>query len=293
MLKLSSFCSGVNVLKTALFAVLFAFHASLPASPDSEWSTLVKAAVQDQKLGDAKAAERSLLKALLVTESFGAKDPRAAYTLDYLGTLYQQRGDSSEALAVFDRARKSFEKSLGAESPEAVESGQRLADAYAAADKWKEAEPLYRASLERARAAKPQDPLAVASACTDLGLSLDAQQQWDSALKLYREAESLRREALGPNASEVAECLNNQGRVRLMQGDLKEAEALIREALSIDEKALGEDHPSVADDLRRLAAVLFKAGKVDESAALGARAERLDNDRKPTPKPRRLPDEKD
>lgn len=260
----------------------------LPAAAKDEWTRLVKAAVQSQQKGDPKAAERSLLKALLVAEGFGENDPRAAYTLDYLGTLYQQRGDSSEALAVFDRARQGFVKSLGADSAEALDSAQRLGDAYAAAGQWAKAEPLYRERLDRERARTPQEPLALAAAATDLGLALDSQEQWDGALKLYQEAEALRRKALGAEAPELAEALNNQGRVHLLRGDLKKAEKLIRAALAIDEAALGEKHPAVADDLRRLAAVLYKAGKLDESAKLGARAEQLDSDRAPAPKPRRL-----
>lgn len=288
-LKFSFFSGGVNVMKAALFAVLFAFQGSLSATPTQDWSALVKSAVKDQQGGRPKSAEQSLLKALLVADDFGPKDPRSAFTLDYLGTLYQQRGDSNDALAVFERARQGFIKALGEESPEAIESGQRLADAYAAAEKWKQAEPLYRASLERARAAKPVDAEAVASACTDLGLALDAQQQWDSALKLYKEAEALRRKALGDDDPQVAECLNNQGRVHLKQGDLKMAEKQIRAALAIDEKALSERDPAVVDDLRRLAAVLFKAGKVAESGQVGQRAEKLDAERLPTPTAKRLP----
>lgn len=276
------------MLKSIILAALFVFSGPLSAAVQDEWNRLVKAAVQSQKKGDNKAAERSLLKALLVADGFEASDPRSAYTLDYLGTLYQQRGDSSEALAVFERARQGFVKALGADSAEAVDSGQRLGDAYAGAGLWAKAEPLYRERLDRERARTPQDPLALASAATDLGLSLDSQEQWDAALKLYKEAEDLRRKALGEESSELAESLNNQGRLHLMRGDLKKAEKLIRQALAIDEKALGESHPAVADDLRRLAAVLFKAGKKEESAQLGARAEQLDQDRAPEPKPRRL-----
>jgi tetratricopeptide (TPR) repeat protein len=294
MLKLSPSFAGVNVLRILSLIIVFALAGpSLAGTPKDPWGELVKAAVQSQQKGDLKAAERSLLKALLAAEAFGDSDPRAAYTLDYLGTLYQQRGDSAEALAVFGRAQAGFAKALGPESPEALDSEQRLADAYAAAQRWAQAEPLYRASLERERARKPADPVALAGACTDLGLALDAQEQWPAALKLYQEAEKLRRKALGDDAPEVAETLNNQGRVHLLRGDLRQAERMIRQALAIDEQALGEQHPAVADDLRRLSAVLFRAGKLEESKALGERAEALDNDRAPTPKPRRVAAPKD
>jgi tetratricopeptide (TPR) repeat protein len=286
MLKFNLSHRGVNVIrKTFCVAAALFLAGSLGAG---DWAQQVNSAVQSQKKGDLKTAERTLLKALLAAENFGEKDPRTAYTLDYLGTVYQQQGQSDEALAVFARAHDGFAKSLGPDSSEAVESGHRLADAYAAAEKWSKAEPLYRDLLDRERARKPADPLALASACTDLGLSLDAQSQWDSALKLYKEAQALREKALGPDAAEVAETLNNQGRIALLRGDLKQAETLIRRALAIDEKALGEGHPAVADDLRRLSAVLFKAGKTDESKALGDRAEKLDNDRQPAPRPQRL-----
>lgn len=270
--------------KSLFFTVLF-LAAALRAG---DWAQLVNQAVQRQKAGDLKAAESILLKALLAAERFGPADPRVAYTLDYLGTLYQQRGATDEALAVFARAQTAFASSLGKDSPEAVESARRLADSYAEAGRWEQAEPLYKDLLARERARRPGDPLALASACIDWGLSLDALGRWDEALKLYREAEKLRVQVLGPDAVEVAEALNNQGRAWLMKGDLKKAEAYIRRALAIDEKALGEGHPAVADDLRRLAAVLFKAGRQAESRALGERAEKLDAERIPAPKARRL-----
>lgn len=287
MLKLSSSPTGVNVLKKALLACVLGLAVGQLQAAD-DWNSLVKAAVQAQKKGDNKGAEAKLLKALLAAEAFGDKDPRAAYTLDYLGTLYAQRGDSGDALAVYERARAGFESSLGPDSQEAVESAARLAEAYGNANQWAKAEPLYKAALARARAKQPEDAVAVASACVDLGIAVDAQGRFDEALKLYKEAEGLRRASLGAESAELAEVLNNEGRAYLMKGDLKKAEKLIREALAIDEKALGEQHPAVADDLRRLSAVLFKAGKKDESAALGARAEKLDQDRHPAPKPKRL-----
>jgi tetratricopeptide (TPR) repeat protein len=277
------------VLKNAFFAVLFTLAAAAPLAAAEDWNALIKAAIQAQKKGDLKEAEAKLLKAQLAAEDFGPQDPRAAYTLDYLGTLYAQRGDLSDALAVYERARAGFEASLGADSSEAIESAARLAEAYGNAGQWAKAEPHYRAALTRARAKQPADPVTVAAAATDLGLSVDAQGRYDEALKLYKEAEGLRRQALGPESSELAECLNNEGRAYLMKGDLKQAEKLIRQALAIDEKALGESHPSVSDDLRRLSAVLFKAGKKDESGQLGARAEKLDQERQTTPSPKPLP----
>jgi tetratricopeptide (TPR) repeat protein len=273
------------VLKSLVFA-LFLAAGGLQAA--DEWTPLVKAAVQAQKAGDAKQAEQKLLKALLAAEAFGADDPRAAYTLDYLGTLYQSQDRDSEALAVYERAAAAFAKALGPDSNEAVESSHRLADAYAAAGRWPKAEPLYRALVERERARKPVDALGLAAALTDLGLSLDAQEQWDAAMKAYDEVLTLREKAVGKDSAEVAETLNNQGRVHLLRGNYKKAEQLLRRALAIDEAALGDQHPAVADDLRRLAAVLHKAGDDGQAGELQARADALDQDRKPQPKPKRL-----
>jgi tetratricopeptide (TPR) repeat protein len=201
----------------------------------------------------------------MTAEKFEASDPRAAYTLDYLGTLYQQRKMDDEALRVYEQALKGFDKALGDKSDESRASAQRLAESYEAVEQWKKAEPLRRRLVDKLRAEAKADPLAMAQDLNDLAYCLDAQKNWDEAMGLYDEVLRLRETVLGAEATEVAETLNNQGRVHLLRGDLKAAEALLRRALSIDQKALGLDHGVVADDRRRLAAVLKKAGKDSEA----------------------------
>lgn len=284
MLKLCSSKAGVNVAKIVVFLGLFlaALAGGLRAD---EWSQQVKLAVASQKKGDLKAAEKQLLKALMTAEKFEDTDPRSAYTLDYLGTLYQQRKMDDEALRVYEQALKGFDKALGAKSEESRASAQRLAEAYESAEKWEKAEPLRRRLAAQRREEAKADPLALAQDLNDLAYCLDAQKKWDEAMGLYDEVLRLRETALGSDATEVAETLNNQGRVHLLRGGLKAAEALLRRALSIDQKALGLDHSVVADDRRRLAAVLKKAGKnaeADEQEALATKAG-------PQPTPKAVP----
>jgi tetratricopeptide (TPR) repeat protein len=258
----------------------------------ADWTQAIKAAAQDQRKGDLKGAEKLLLRALLVTEGFDDKDPRAAYTLDYLGTLYTQSGRTDDAIAVFERALAGFDRALGPHSEDALASAGRLADSYENAKQWSKAETLRRRLLAEVKAQPSPDLAALAQAESDLALCLDAQKQWDEAMSLYSDALQKRRQALGPNAPEVAETLSNQGRIWLLKGDFRKAEALMRQALAIDQQALGANDPAVADDLHRLAVVLKKAGKTGEAAADEAEALSIQNAQPaeaPAPTVRTLP----
>jgi tetratricopeptide (TPR) repeat protein len=260
----STFDQGIHKMQKALILSLFLVSAGLQAGT---WDTEVKAAVKLQRQGKLKQAEESLMKAQLEAERFGPQDPRGAYTLDFLGTLYMQEGAKDEALAVFAKALRGFDASLGPDSKEASESAQRLAEAYEAAEQWDKAVPLYRRLCERARKDPKIEPLALAECISNLAFALDAEKKWDEALPLYDEALALRTKTLGAESAEAAETLNNQARVWLLKGDAPKAVGLFRRALAIDQKALGKEHSSVADDMRRLAAALKKAGQLEEAAS--------------------------
>lgn len=255
------------------------------------WLRQVKAAAKAQEKGDLPAAEKLLLSALLVAEDFGERDPRAAYTLDYLGTLYQQMRRDADALKIYRRALAAFEKAQGAGGSEALSSAARLADAAESQAQWQEAEPLRRRLLDATAASEPQ-PAALAQALSDLALCLDAQKKWDEAMQLYGKALELRRRALGDQAPEVAETLSNQGRVWLMRGDAAKAEELLRQALAIDQAALEAGDPSLAEDWRRLASALKKAGKESEAGEALAKAAALDAERAAKARPKAKPQAK-
>ncbi|MGH7441380.1 MAG: tetratricopeptide repeat protein, partial [bacterium] len=247
----------------------------LRAGAGDDWNAQIKAAVADQQKGDLKAAEHVLLDALLSTQAFDVDDPRAAYTLDYLGTLYQQQGRPKDAIAVFERALRGFDRSLGVHSDDALASAGRLADAYESQGLWAKSEPLRRRLLKELAGSANPDLSALAQAESDLALCLDAQKKWNEAMVLYQDVLEKRVKALGPGSPDVAETLSDEGRVWLLRGKSAMAERLMRRALDIDEKALGPSDPTVADDLRRLAAVLKRRGKKVEAAADEARADAI------------------
>lgn len=281
-----------NGLLSSLFlAVLLSIPGFIHADYDA-WGKQIKEALQAQRKGDLKAAEKKLLAALLVTEDFNAEDPRAAYTLDYLATLYQQDERLEEALPVYERALKGFDKTLGPNSEESLSEAGRLAEAFESAERWSQAEPLRRRLLEAVKAGGTKDGAGLAQAESDLALSLDAQKKYDEAGSLYESALQRRKIALGEESAEVGETLNNLGRLWLMKGDAVKAEQLLRQALAVDTKVLGPQDPGVADDLHRLASILRKAGKDAQAQEADAKAEAITaavEEKKQGPSPKAAP----
>lgn len=274
------------MLKRVLCALcLVAASAAAFAGGVESWNRQVKEAAQAQHKGDLKQAEKLLLKALLVTEGFDADDPRAAYTLDFLGTVYQQMGRGEDAIAVFERALKGFDRALGPRHEDTLASVGRLADAYEAEKHWDKSEPLRRRLLAEFNGQTNPDKAALAQAESDVALCLDAQKKWDEAMLLYGDVLRLRKEALGEQAPEVAETLSNEGRVWLLKGDASKAEDLLRQALAVDEKAFGPGDASVADDLHRLSTVLAKEGKDSEAKADEDRATAIEAAQHAAPEP--------
>ena len=257
-------------LKAAFLSGFLLLAGVAPAA----WEDHIKSAVLAQRKGALKQAEEELARALLLAERFGEKDPRLAYTQDYMGLLYLNRQEPQDAKLLFEKALAGFEAARGPGSEEALMEAGRLAEACSQLKEWRRAEELYRRVLE----AKLKDPKTTAGvsaeAHTDLGIALDAQGKITAAIAEYEQAQELRR-SLASQSTELAESLSNLGRAYYVKGDYAQAEQLMLQALEMDEAVAGPDHALVADDLRRLAPVLRKAGKESEAVAALARAKQI------------------
>ncbi len=137
---------------------------------------------------------------------------------------------------------------------------------------WREAEDLFRRSLELDQNAEPQG-LAVAWDLHTLGTMSAQHSALATAEDHLRRALAIR-ERLAPRSSSLAGTLMNLGNVLQLRGDLIGAEDTLRRALSIQEE-LAPGSAEVADILLNLGAVVGNRGNIAGAEELYRRAKAI------------------
>jgi CHAT domain-containing protein/Tfp pilus assembly protein PilF len=204
-------------------------------------------------------AEVVYKRALAITESaLGPNHPRVAGALHNLANTYYNLNRYSEAealekrsLAIKEAAANglSGDVTVGIVGNDVAASLYNLARLYRAQDRYAEAEPLYRRSLELwEKTYGPNHPY-VAGALSGLARAHERQGRYAEAEELYRRALAIEEAALGPNHSHVAISLDTLGGVYEKQGRYADAEAYYKRSLEIREAAFGANHPDIIDSL--------------------------------------------
>jgi tetratricopeptide (TPR) repeat protein len=151
-----------------------------------------------------------------------------------------------------------------------------LAHLYRHANRFAEAEDLFRRGLGWAeRTYGPDDPR-TAAALNNLAQLLKATNRLAEAEPLVRRALAMAERGHWPDRPTVATALSNLAQLLKATNRQAEAEALIRRALVIDEQSHGPDHPTVARDLLNLAGLLHATNRVSEAEPLMRRALAID-----------------
>jgi non-specific serine/threonine protein kinase/serine/threonine-protein kinase len=178
-----------------------------------------------------------------------------AASLMGLGILHKDARD-------FEVAEHAFREALAIRERGAAGSGElaavwdALGTLYWAQDRYEEAEPWLRNSLDARRSYYGEESGLVASSMSNLAALLDDMREYDEAESLYREARALLQER-APRSTQLATVTANLA-ILLDVGkeEYDEAETLYREALVINQELFGEDNPDVALDRYLLAGLL-------------------------------------
>lgn len=160
------------------------------------------------------------------------------------------------------------EIALGFEHAGVAVLSTRLADIYAAQQKWAEAEPLYRraiAILEKFFGAKDPE---VASALCKLGELQAGQGKLVEAERTLWRALEILQQHHGQDHADVAECLDRIALLQQKQANPEQALRLLQSSRAIKEKVLGKEHPSVAVTSERLAYTLMLLDRYDEAESM-------------------------
>ncbi len=197
---------------------------------------------------------------------------RRAHLWQRLAGIRVAQGAFDEALALFERARSTWNEALGTEHPLAVHALNNLAGIHMARGEYDEARSFYERALalqeNQLGGAHPD----VAASLADLAIANKNLGRYDVALALSQRALGIWEKSLGPEHPDVARALLDLGGVHWARGAFDEAQVLYERALAIWEKTLGPKHPDVARALNSLGVIHAERGEYDDAQTYFTRA---------------------
>ncbi len=219
-----------------------------------------------QRLGRFDEAVSAAREAVAATVEHGQADTPAEATVRYtLGSMLVEQRALEPAIAELDRAVQ-LNARLRPGSRQHLESMEVLASAYDYAERYDEAQALFREVLRQAEAqgAAPQ----IARALTNLALNLSFHEQDAEAVPLLERALVTNEATYGPRSLETATTLNGLGSSLVQLDQLERAEEVLLRAVSIREEVLGPNHPAVASPLFNLSSVRMAQERDVDALAL-------------------------
>ncbi len=166
----------------------------------------------------------------------------AARVLDGMGSYYQLTGNYAASLRLLNGALRLRKQRLGRDHLETAETFLHLAQLALVLGRYRRAETLARAALQRRVTQRPPaDPL-VAQARGFLARVRTERGAYQEADALGRSVLAAQVARLGHAHPHVAETLSLLAEVAFMRGHYRETERLLRKALAINVSSLGADH---------------------------------------------------
>ncbi|HRK32057.1 MAG TPA: serine/threonine-protein kinase [Tepidisphaeraceae bacterium] len=206
--------------------------------------------------------------ALLIPARFKSRPLTEAAIREIVGETYAALGEREQGLIHTRAAREIYLRDLGADHRLSVIASINTGRALAQMERHKEAEPILREALDRARRLLGDEDAITLNAIGAVGMTLRMQNRFAEAEPLLRTRLEVDRRMHGPASEELASSLNALAVLLNTQDRREEAEALHREALAMRESLLGGDHPSSLSSRGNLARVLQQQGKLAEAETL-------------------------
>ncbi len=224
-----------------------------------------------EQWGEVKQSDGCFLKAMEIWDQ--TMDPESltyAVRLNHLGEVLFRRRQKPEDLrrasALFDKAVKIGDQTLGVEHHRVINWLENRAKAFEEIGRYKEAKDDYRRLLEYAQ--KYQNNAAIATSQSNLAMVLNDLGELEEAEKLLRAALASDEKSYQAGHPSIARSQSNLALVLKGLGGLEEAEKLLRSALASAEKSYQAGHPSIARSQSNLAMVLQDLGGLEEAEKL-------------------------
>jgi tetratricopeptide (TPR) repeat protein len=162
------------------------------------WMQLTADGLAAQRGGQLARAEKLLVKALAVAETFDRRDPRLPTSLANLATVYHAQHRDQRAEQLLLRSVELREKSLGLGHPALATALSQLGDLYASQGRHREAIAAFDRALSIDRTSLgPRHPYVAMDLAKLAGVRRSMGNRREAEI-LYRESLSVMEESLGP-----------------------------------------------------------------------------------------------
>ncbi|MBX9880318.1 MAG: tetratricopeptide repeat protein [Candidatus Obscuribacterales bacterium] len=231
-------------------------------------------------------AETSMLATLKEAEAFGTKDIRLSQSLKALADFYKLRNQPAKAEPYYERAIRTQEASLGADSSEVIASvvsliqfritqneiakADRLTEKLIgfASKKVAEAPKALANPDSRIKAATLTKFVDLATACDTIGSIYRLRGNKTLAEPLLQYSLAIREKTLTPGHLALARAYGNMGFIYLNQHKNQEATVLFKKALETSKKTLGENNPLLFSKMDDLGHCYIHTGQYAEAEQL-------------------------
>jgi eukaryotic-like serine/threonine-protein kinase len=192
-----------------------------------------------------------------------------------LATTYHYLGDFDLAIAQHEKELALFNKVLGPDDTNTLQTATSLAATYDNAGRSKEAISLLENVLKRDKVKLGVHHPETLTTMNNLAECYLGTDRLDEALVLFEAASKDRISTFGRNDPITLQVLHNLAAAYLAKGRLKEAIALYEDVLSRERARLGTNHPNTLTTLHSLASAYQQADLVKKAFPLHEEAVRL------------------
>ena len=193
----------------------------------------------NHKALDGDVAEE-VLQCLLKTVQL---DPDFSPAFSWLGRIYADQGNYTQAAENLNQALKLDRQALGKNHPDLAGNYHRLGLAFHRGGQYDQAIDAYLQAWKIQIAALGESHPDVATTYNNLGESWRLKGDLDKAIDYYKKDLEISLKTLGPQHPGVATTYNNLAYALYEKGDNAQALEYFQKALAIYQASLGNDHP--------------------------------------------------
>jgi tetratricopeptide (TPR) repeat protein len=201
-----------------------------------------------------------------------AKNLDEAARLDEEAVALYQQGKYRDAIPLFERSLRIFEKARGARHSETVQHKTILASAYDIVGQNAKATKLLEESLAAMESSPGSENSDTADILQLLGKSYVRSGNHANAVPVLQRALAINEKALGPEHPDTGANLGHLCEAYTALAEYQKAEPLGERALAICDKVYGPDHSNTASALGIMATLYSRSGKITKAVPLCERS---------------------